>query len=184
MSWSHLFINRWRGTTIAYCSCGDNMFGRVGADVMVHLPSLANRQPEEDASYEPSYLAFISRNSFLRFFSLGRLIMIPVKHISIHSVTAWPCCHPAQCHPHTFTRNIDWSSYHRPLHQQVMLTIHSRFHQKFYLAKNEQCIAVRAICEFRAMTRFSRNWAQTRLQSPSEPTPRERGTAFLSTIIK
>ena len=47
-----------------YLSHGNTMFGRAGADNMVHLLSLVDRRPEKNASYGPTYLAFFSWNPF------------------------------------------------------------------------------------------------------------------------
>ena len=44
-----------------YYSRGNDMFGWAGADVMVHLPYLVDRQPEKNASYGPTYVGFSFR---------------------------------------------------------------------------------------------------------------------------
>ena len=68
-------------TSHDYFSRSDDKFGQVGADAIVHLPSLADLQPEKNASYGPSYFAFFSENPFLDFFLGGDLsgpLLIPL----------------------------------------------------------------------------------------------------------
>ena len=55
-------------TQNSYQSRGNDIFDWAGADVMVHLPYLADRRPEKNACYGPGYLAFFSEPVFFSFF--------------------------------------------------------------------------------------------------------------------
>ena len=75
-----------------YCSHGNGMFDRDGADVMVHLPSSADGQPEKNTSYVPSYFAFFSRNPFLGFLGgdlSGRLLRHSIEFHPINQDFIW-----------------------------------------------------------------------------------------------